>query len=294
MPTGPFWDRVTLGPRRRRRAMLRRLAELDRLDRLEARGPSYGRSGRGAERARGWLIPAGSLVVVVGVVGLLSPGKLPTPLADLFRERTSPPAVDAQGPHSWLQHQPGAPSVPVAWSPCRVIHVELNTRDAPRQAEDLTKRAMKRVSAATGLRFVYDGTTKRRPDEDGSGSGSNGAEPGSRPPVLVSWASPKEVPALAGRVAGVGGGVSRGVGDGVRFYITGTVTLDAGAFRSMLRRNGGVAEARAIVLHEFGHLVGLGHVTDRGELMFKENTGQQDFGPGDLEGLARLGEGPCD
>lgn len=290
MPTGPIWDRVTLGPRRRRRTMLRRLAELDRLDRLEARGSSYGRRGRRAERARGWLIPVGSLVVVIGLVGLLSPGTLPTPLADVFRERTTPPAVDGQGPHSWLQHQPGAPTVPVAWSPCRVIHVELNPRDAPRQAEDLTRRAMTRVSQATGLRFVYDGTTKRRPDADGSDTSG----PGSRPPVLVSWASPKEVPALTGRVAGVGGGVSRGIGDGVRFYVTGTVTLDAGAFRTMLRRNGGVNDARAIVLHEFGHLVGLGHVADRGELMFKENTGQQDFGPGDLEGLARLGEGPCD
>lgn len=51
---------------------------------------------------------------------------------------------------------------------------------------------------------------------------------------------------------------------------------------------------RAIVLHELGHLVGLGHVTDATQLMYPEGQpGVTDFGAGDLAGLAALGRGTC-
>ena len=39
--------------------------------------------------------------------------------------------------------------------------------------------------------------------------------------------------------------------------------------------------------------MGLGHVEDEGELMHVENVGLTTFGPGDREGLARLGSIPC-
>ena len=53
------------------------------------------------------------------------------------------------------------------------------------------------------------------------------------------------------------------------------------------------ANLQAIVDHEFGHLVGLDHVDDPGELMAEVNIGRTSYGPGDLEGLARLGAIPC-
>jgi hypothetical protein len=44
------------------------------------------------------------------------------------------------------------------------------------------------------------------------------------------------------------------------------------------------------ILHELGHLVGLGHVDDRGELMaVTPGEGPVRFGPGDLRGLAAIG-----
>ena len=51
--------------------------------------------------------------------------------------------------------------------------------------------------------------------------------------------------------------------------------------------------AQAILDHEFGHLVGLDHVHDKDELMNEENLGLTSYGPGDLEGLARLGDIAC-
>ena len=62
---------------------------------------------------------------------------------------------------------------------------------------------------------------------------------------------------------------------------------------SILREPHGTESLRAIVLHELGHIVGLAHVDDPHELMYGDNIGMTDFGPGDLTGLARLGQGAC-
>nr|WP_269329758.1 matrixin family metalloprotease [Kineosporia babensis] len=52
----------------------------------------------------------------------------------------------------------------------------------------------------------------------------------------------------------------------------------------------------AVVLHEFGHLVGLDHVDDPAELMYRTPTARphsDGFELGDRRGLARLSGGPC-
>jgi hypothetical protein len=48
-----------------------------------------------------------------------------------------------------------------------------------------------------------------------------------------------------------------------------------------------------VVLHELGHLVGLAHVNDPQQLMYSRGSTSNGLGPGDLAGLARLGEGAC-
>ena len=48
-----------------------------------------------------------------------------------------------------------------------------------------------------------------------------------------------------------------------------------------------------VITWAIGHLVGLAHVRDPGELMSATNEGQLRYGPGDLEGLARLGSIKC-
>ena len=69
--------------------------------------------------------------------------------------------------------------------------------------------------------------------------------------------------------------------------------LDSPQLAEVLSRPNGRSLVRAIVMHELGHVVGLGHVKDPGELMYEGNVGRLGFGPGDREGLAALGRGRC-
>ncbi len=47
------------------------------------------------------------------------------------------------------------------------------------------------------------------------------------------------------------------------------------------------------MMHEFGHVFGLDHVDPPRELMYDGNNDTASYGRGDLEGLRRLGQGPC-
>jgi hypothetical protein len=105
------------------------------------------------------------------------------------------------------------------------------------------------------------------------------------------WATAGEVPDLRGKVAGIGGSAPAEDTTGRMRYVTGRVVLDADTFDRFTPRERPLAQA--IVDHEFGHLVGLGHVDDPGELMFRHNVGRTTYGPGDRRGLADLGSIPC-
>lgn len=76
-------------------------------------------------------------------------------------------------------------------------------------------------------------------------------------------------------------------------YVTGGVDLDTEEFAPLLASPEGTAVARAVVLHELGHLLGLDHVAEAGQLMFPTTSDVLDFGDGDLTGLVQLGRGNC-
>lgn len=182
---------------------------------------------------------------------------------------------------------------PVAWDPCRPIHLVVNTAEAPVGADQLLREAVGQVSTATGLQFVVDGTTDEAPttarqpmDRDRYGNKWS--------PVLVAWTNPSVVPELSGRIAGVAGPASAPYHRSEEMhFVSGTVSLDAPDLAQILQRPDGWALARAIVMHEVGHLVGLAHAPQPTELMAAQNVGRTAFGPGDLEGLRRLGGGRC-
>ncbi len=219
-------------------------------------------------------------------------GDRPTPGREASPEPLGGPgAAPGTGTHAFSEVQDDGVT-PVAYDPCRPLHYVVAPEGAPPDADVLVAEAVARVSAATGLRFVADGTTdetwsEQRPAYQPDRYGDRWA------PVLVSWGTPEEVPGLAGTVAGLGG--SRAVSAGGPWvYVTGAVTLDAGWTSGVLLSPAGRDAVRAVLVHEFGHVLGLDHVDDPGELMSPVNQDRVDLGPGDLAGLARLGRGACE
>lgn len=277
------------GRRRRRRQMMRRLRELDRLDARAAAGarPRRRRSSPG-ELLRGLVATMAAIAVLTLVAGHYG-------LADGLGPLTGGggPRVDRSGPGTFrfIAHQPGDVDRPVTYDSCERVRVRLNPDGGPDDSEAIVRDAIRTVADATGLELVWDGRTDARPSVRGRSAGPLGRLRGSS--VLVAFATSKEVPALKGDVAGIGGSTRVTDGTGRSRYVGGEVTLNEDAFAHIRPRADGRDEAEAIVLHELGHVVGLDHVQDRGELMNAENLGLDDFGPGDRTGLAALGRGPC-
>ena len=216
-----------------------------------------------------------------------------------------PPGVDAQlsplgrpgplpaedGPYTFVATQSNGLD-PVAYDPCRPIRVVMNSRTAPLGGNEVVHDALARIGDATGLQFVIDGPTTEVPVDD-----RPPYQPDRYPqrwaPVLVAWSDAGEMPALEGDIAGQGGSSWFEL-DAGSVFVSGMVVLDGPDLAELLRSPRGRAVAIGIVLHEFGHLVGLGHVTDPSQLMFPETAeGTTEFAAGDLRGLAALGSGRC-
>jgi hypothetical protein len=232
----------------------------------------------------------GLLVTVFGAVAFLERGRESFPVSYDDGHLDATTVQGADGTYSFLSTQPGTKE-PVTYPPCRVIQVRINPADEVVGGSQLVLDAMARVSELSNLPLEYVGPSTQRPDE-WSAAMDGGME--GYPPALVSWSDEDETPELAGDVVGLGGSISvRGAAYARSRYMTGSVTLDAPDLAEVLDGPDGEAQVRAVILHELGHLVGLGHVADPGELMSETNYGNHDFGPGDREGLARVGSGSC-
>jgi hypothetical protein len=191
--------------------------------------------------------------------------------------------------------QPGS-SEPVAFDPCRPIRYVVRPVGAPPDGNDLLSEALERITEATGLEFVDAGTTDEVPVSGSPGRANfqpdrYGDE---WAPVLIAWSTPAEYAGLAGPVIGETSTRPVDVADDQQVLVSGQVTLDAQQIGDVIRFAGGRSVALAVITHELGHLVGLGHVTDPHQLMYPSAQPLvTDFGPGDLTGLAALGNGRC-
>jgi hypothetical protein len=195
-------------------------------------------------------------------------------------------------PNDSYRFSRGDGAAPAGFNPCRPVHYVMRPAGMPAGGQRIVQDAMKRLSRATGLEMVYDGPTAEAPRQ---------ARPsvlkdlyGDRwAPVLITWSDPAEFPDLTGDVAGLGGGVNVNAGDR-DVTVSGALTLDAPQLAGMLRLHDGGNLVRAVLLHELGHVVGLGHVDDRTQLMSPDlSPAVTDYAAGDLTGLAVLGSVPC-
>lgn len=200
--------------------------------------------------------------------------------------------VTTSGSHAFLHTAPDG--APVGYDPCRPVRLVLRPDGMPEGGQALLDEAVAQVQAASGLALVAVGTTDEppllerpliQPERYGEGWA----------PVLVAWSDEATVPELEGQVAGVGGSAAVPGADGAGTWLAaGRLVLDAEDIGGLLEREGGAAQARAIVVHELAHVLGLDHVDDAGELMHPVTSSRTDLGPGDRQGLALLGQVACE
>jgi hypothetical protein len=190
---------------------------------------------------------------------------------------------------------------PVAYDPCRPIHYVTNKQTMPPRGEQMVTDAIAAISAASGLVFIDDGATDEEPSQNRapfqrSRYGDRWA------PVLIAWSDPSRSPDLNKDIIGQAGSVYLDLRDSTPFdrrtkvYITGMLALDGPSFATLLPQGGVSGEdvGRAIILHELGHLVGLGHVEDPKQVMYPSSSYEvTSLATGDLNGLAKLGRGDC-
>ena len=178
---------------------------------------------------------------------------------------------------------------PLRWNPCEPIHYVVNLGPAPAGSLGDVQDAVFRVAGITGITFEYEGLSDEFPSPD-----RDLVQPdryGDRwAPVLIAWVDPRasafdfepdghDAAAIASPFAAPGTGV----------LVSGVIVLNAVDPNPPGFTLPG--DQGPVLLHELAHVLGLGHVKQRGELMEPYGGGVTDYGPGDLEGLSRLGRG---
>jgi hypothetical protein len=208
--------------------------------------------------------------------------------ADQLRVPARPAAT---GSFKFLDTVDGSP---VSFDACRTIHYVVHVGSGPANGLTLVNEAIRRLGAATGLRFQYDGPSNTIPQWSEPSKSRNVTDLGSElSPVFIGWATKTETDIWAHSdkdVLGVGAPETIVFSNGgAKLYATGHAVLlpnadVADAFGP------GVTEGN-LLLHELAHVVGLDHVTDAGEIMEPDLTPKapDGYGPGDLQGLYALG-----
>ena len=231
-----------------------------------------------------WLV-----VIVAGLVAAMLVAQVGA--ATWFADRP-----DFEGEYAFIG---GSVDAPYRWNPCQPIHYEVNLDHASSGALDDVHEAVRRVSEATGIEFVEDGTTSRTVDSQ-MGRSFRGRMPGEPHylPVLIEWVPHRHFDELSdARRAAAFGFPYRGSGELATTYVSGAVAMDAG--ERVPSGFAGRYSRGVIVMHELGHVMGLAHVGSPYEIMWSPETSeithpdlwQTTWGPGDLEGLRALGRG---
>ncbi len=240
----------------------------------------------GSQQSRRIFRALAVLLIVALAVIVAVPRLLPlTSASPLHEDRRAsdlrvPPQPSSEGQWTFLEKQGARP---VAYNPCRSIHYVLRVGRGPLNGSLLVSQAIDKVSAATGLTFVFDGMTDEVPQWNDLRAAGR--------PVWIGWADRAETDMWShgGDAVGFGGSQTLVNPNGHKVYTTG--------FALLLPDNelppvfGAGATEGSVLLHELGHVVGLDHVADPHEAMFgaiSQTTGDG-YGPGDLRGLWSLG-----
>ena len=188
--------------------------------------------------------------------------------------------------------------LPARFDPCQPVHYVVNDTLAPPGAVDDVRGAIARVAEATGISFVDGGTT-----DEPLTLGRSAYQPeryGERwAPILIGWSTLGEgegVDAAGDDIIVAGRGRPLRVGN---VLVSGVLELNADVIVDRVTEEelpggfgAGITRGR-VLLHELGHVMGLGHAGNPAQLMYPELAEQTSstatFGVGDATGLRLIG-----
>jgi hypothetical protein len=176
---------------------------------------------------------------------------------------------------------------PARWDPCTPIPYVVQTGWIPHAGRADLAEALRRLSEASGLRFVDEGDTPEMPSA--RRAAYQPERYGDRwAPLLIGWVPLSQTDFdLEQGVQGLSVAVAV-PGERAPSIVSGQVVLDA-ENRLASGFGGGTTDGE-VLLHELAHAVGLGHVLDPTQVMYPQTTHSESvFGAGDRAGLAALG-----
>lgn len=193
---------------------------------------------------------------------------------------------------------------PVRFNRCEPLRYIVNPAGAPAGWPGVLTQVVDELSEASGLRMedkgITDETVTLTDPEGGAPPGGVYQKTVNRPsfqparypgvwaPVLISWAEIKPGPAATPGfdTDGFGGSDSRTNLDGTVALVSGVIVISKTLDPNRLK---------AVLLHEFGHVLGLAHVSDPYQVMAATHVNPpSSLGAGDITGLAKLGrENEC-
>ncbi len=235
---------------------------------------------------------------MIGRVGFVSqpedPAPAPAPAPAPTPEPAPVPVWDADAPAageatSFALLQVDATGRPTRWNPCRPNPYFVNAAGVPESAAATIAEAFTRMATESAVAFYDGGGTDFVYWQAGQTTANLDRGEG----IYVAFATEATVPGLAGTVMGRGGAAYRpDTGTGAR-YVAGVVVIDVDAQLSPGFTSG--RSIGSVLMHELGHVMGLGHVDDSTQLMnpYSRPNGPATPQAGDLAGLQALLEGGC-
>lgn len=168
---------------------------------------------------------------------------------------------------------------PVQWSSERPVKYLVRQAAAPPNGMSIVLHCLQRVADATGLAFEFGGTVTGVPSSDDGDA------------VFIAWSYDAEfreharAADLSGEAIGFGGPRFRIDSNGQPVMVAGVAVLNTEmAYEQTI---GSGRTHGAVLLHELGHVMNLGHVSESGEVMYpySSDSSVADWGPGDRLGL---------